>query len=133
MNSQSFPLLNLKVVKNHFIILRNTFAKTESKSMILTILFGRENKYFSATSNKKSYVTTCQPGVNFINVLLAPFMRADPKSAKTIKLSIFSALLRYGHKSCLWKVDKIDTWAQFHQLPTYSFYTCRSRKCKKYS
>ena len=34
------------------------------------------------------------PGVNFTNILLAAFMRADPKSAKkTVKLSNFIALL----------------------------------------
>ena len=28
-------------------------------------------------------------------------------------------------------VGEIDTRAQFHQCSTYSFYSCRSRKCKK--
>jgi len=38
------------------------------------------------------------PRDDFINILRAAFMRADPKSAKsTVKPSVFFALLEYAH------------------------------------
>ncbi len=48
-----------------------------------------------------------QPGVNFINVLQADFMRADPESVKmTVKLSIFFAIsgslhVKAGHRTLM--------------------------------
>ncbi len=80
--------------------------------------------------------TVSQPtGVNFINVLCTAFGLVDPKSVKnTAKSSVsFYAFGIYECKSCTWNVDEIDTWAQFNQRSTYSFYTRRSQKRKKYS
>ena len=46
-----------------------------------------------ASTNKKSWVGLA-PGVNFTNILLAAFTRADPKSAKKLlNLNVFFALL----------------------------------------
>jgi len=67
------------------------------------------------------------PGVNFINVLLAAFVCADPKSIKRLKLDCL--ICAFG--ICLKNVDEIDSWAQFHQHSTYSFYGRRSQKHKK--
>jgi len=39
----------------------------------------------------------------------------------------------FVRKTRAFNVDEIDTWAQFNQRSTYSFYTRRSQKRKKYS
>jgi hypothetical protein len=67
-----------------------------------------------------------QTGVNFINVqtsfwqLFSSYMYVV-KAAKTM----------FVRKICMFNIDEIDTWAQFHQRSTYSFYACRSRMRKK--
>ena len=56
-------------------------------------------------------LNTMGSGVDFINILQAAFACADPESEKnSVKSSVsFHAFGIFSHKSCLWKVDEIDT------------------------
>ena len=73
------------------------------------------------------------PGVNVISILQAAFMLIGPKSAKQhcwldcLFKNLGSARIKAKCKS----VGEIESWCQFHQLSTYSFYAHRSQKRKK--
>jgi hypothetical protein len=57
------------------------------------------------------------PWLNFINI-------------RSQKLSSYTLWGATGVKAACKYVDEIDTWAQFHQRSTYSFYAHRSQKHK---
>ena len=65
-------------------------------------------------------------GPNFINILHTRFsFRKFVQSQNVTRKKTFVRKMR------VFNVDEIDTWAQFHQCPTYSFYAHRSGKHKK--
>jgi len=56
-------------------------------------------------SAKKALILTL-PGVNFVNILQAAFVHADPKSSKkNINLTVFFALLGSAHINAAMQVE----------------------------
>ena len=73
--------------------------------------------------NALNIFSSTHHGVNFTNILLTAFVHVDSKSVKnTVKsLVSFYAFGIYKPKSCMYNVDEIDPWCQFHQYLMSSF------------
>ncbi len=66
------------------------------------------------------------PAVNFINVFFLLFLYKRLFSSCVLALEA-----KFHMKNARLNIDEIDTWGQFHQCSTYSFYAHRSQKRKK--
>ncbi len=75
---------------------------------------------------------TRRTGVNFINILRAAFMHADPESVKKIdNLTVFFTLLGSARVKVVCRMlIKLSPGVNFINMFMHSFYSCRSIKGK---